>query len=228
MEKLSQIIGRWLYQLNLYRLKLLNKTILKNQTNFALALVVVFGILPSLILILFSGWNLSWPQKAMLVAGDAAFIWIMILLAASFFEFKKIQANNSFGIRFIQLNLSSIDYSALMFDNTDIENFKRLVWGTELQGKINYRIKPLSKIGGNYMILFTFLDLIIEGGIAGYQEEKRKAFFNFIQNSFLIDSESVKYSSCDTGFSKWKSKYESGNLVVETDSLKRILGFKNK
>jgi hypothetical protein len=115
-----------------------------------------------------------------------------------------------------------------MFDNTDIENFKRLVWGTELQGKINYRIKPLSKIGGNYMILFTFLDLIIEGGIAGYQEEKRKAFFNFIQNSFLIDSESVKYSSCDTGFSKWKSKYESGNLVVETDSLKRILGFKNK
>lgn len=228
MEKLSQIIGRWLYQLNLYRLKLLNKTILKNQTNFALALVVVFGILPSLILILFSGWNLSWPQKAMLVAGDAAFIWIMILLAASFFEFKKIQANNSFGIRFIQLNLSSIDYSALMFDNTDIENFKRLVWSTELQGKINYRIKPLSKIGGNYMILFTFLNLIIEGGIAGYQEEKRKAFFNFIQNSFLIDSESVKYSSCDTGFSKWKSKYESGNLVVETDSLKKILGFKNK
>ena len=228
MEKLSQIIGRLLYQLNLYRLKLLNKTILKNQTNFALALVVVFEILPSLILILFSGWNLSWPQKAMLVAGDAAFIWIMILLAASFFEFKKIQANNSFGIRFIQLNLSSIDYSALMFDNTDIENFKRLVWSTELQGKINYRIKPLSKIGGNYMILFTFLNLIIEGGIAGYQEEKRKAFFNFIQNSFLIDSESVKYSSCDTGFSKWKSKYESGNLVVETDSLKNILGFKNK
>jgi len=228
MEKLSQIIGRWLYQLNLYRLKLLNKTILKNQTNFALALVVVFGILPSLILILFSGWDLSWLQKAMLVAGDAAFIWIMILLAASFFEFKKIQANNSFGIRFIQLNLSSIDYSALMFDNTDIENFKRLVWGTELHDKINYRIKPLSKIGGNYMILFTFLNLIIEGGIAGYQEEKRKAFFNFIQNSFLIDSESVKYSSCDTGFSKWKSKYESGNLVVETDSMKKILGFKNK
>ena len=228
MEKLSQIIGRWLYQLNLYRLKLLNKTILKNQTNFALALVVVFGILPSLILILFSGWNLSWPQKAMLVAGDAAFIWIMILLAASFFEFKKIQANNSFGIRFIQLNLSSIDYSALMFDNTDIENFKRLVWGTELLGKINYRIKPLSKIGGNYMILFTFLHLIIEGGIAGYQEEKRKAFFNFIQNSFLIDSESVKYSSCDTGFSKWKNKHEAGNLVEETDSLKKILGFKNK
>lgn len=228
MEKLSQFIGRWLYKLNLYRLKLLNKTILKNQTNFALALVVVFGIFPSLILILFSGWNLSWSQKAMLVAGDAAFIWIMILLAASFFEFKKIQANNSFGIRFIQLNLSSIDYSALMFDNTDIENFKKLIWGTELQSKINYRIKPLSKIGGNYMILFTFLNLIIEGGIAGYQEEKRKAFFNFIQNSFLIDSESVKYSSCDTGFSKWKSKYESGNLVVETDSLKKILGFKNK
>lgn len=228
MEKLSQMIGRWLYKINLYRLKLLNKTVLKNQTNFALALVVVFGILPSLILILFSGWNLSWPQKAMLVAGEAAFIWIMILLAASFFEFKKIQANNSFGIRFIQLNPSTIDYSALMFDNTDVENFKRLVWGTELQGKINYRIKPLSKIGGNYMILFTFLDLIIEGGIAGYQDEKRKIFFNFLQNTFMIDSEPVKYSSCDTGFSKWKNKYEAGNLVEETDSLKNILGFKNK
>jgi hypothetical protein len=228
MEKLSQMIGRWLYKINLYRLKLLNKTILKNQTNFALALVVVFGILPSLILILFSGWSLSWSQKAVLVAGDAAFIWIMILLAASFFEFKKIQANNSFGIRFIQLNLSTIDYGLLMFDNMDVENFKRLVWGTELKGKINYRIKPLSKIGGNYMILFTFLDLIIEGGISGYQDEKRKTFFNFLQNSFLIDSESVKYSSCDTGFSKWKNKYEAGNLVEETDSLKKILGFKNK
>ena len=228
MEKISQIIGRWLYKLNLYRLNLLNKTILKNQSNFALALVVVFGILPSLILILFSGWNLSWPQKAMLVAGDAVFIWIMILLAASFFEFKKIQTNNSFGIRFIQLNLSTIDYGSLMFDNMDIENFKRLVWGTELQGKINYRIKPLSKIGGNYMILFTFLDLIIEGGIAGYQEERRRAFFNFIQNAFLIDSEAVKYSSCDTGFSKWKNKYEAGTLVEETDSLRKILGFKNK
>jgi hypothetical protein len=228
MEKISQIIGRWFYKFNLYRLNLLNKTILKNQTNFALALVVVFGILPSLILILFSGWNLSWAQKATLVAGDAAFIWIMILLAASFFEFKKLQAHNSFGIRFIQLNLSTIDYVSLMFDNMDIENFKRLVWGTELKGKINYRIKPISKIGGNYMVLFTFLDLIIEGGIAGYQEERRRAFFNFIQNAFLIDSEAVKYSSCDTGFSKWKNKYEAGNLVEETDSLKKILGFKNK
>lgn len=228
MEKISQIIGRWLFKLNLCRLKLLNKTILKNQSNFALALVVVFGILPSLILILFSGWNLSWLQKAMLVAGDAAFIWIMIMLAASFFEFKKIQANNSFGIRFIQLNLSTIDYGSLMFDNMDIENFKRLVWGTEMQGKINYRIKPLSKIGGNYMILFTFLDLIIEGGIAGYQEERRRAFFNFIQNAFLIDSEAVKYSSCDTGFSKWKNKNEAGNLAEETNSLKKILGLKNK
>ena len=69
-----------------------------------------------------------------------------------------------------------------MFDNTDVENFKRLVWGTELKGKINYRIKPLSKIGGNYMVLFAFLDLIIEGGIAGYQPGGGRQGRNTIYN----------------------------------------------
>lgn len=156
MERLGEILARWLYQ-SRRELKLLwlkNGSMTTNRLS--ILIIFLFGVIPLTLYFLISGISYSLIQIVASYVFVTLLFTLTLLLVITWFKSEEFFKSNVQGFSFLQLTSSKIDTDFFGFESDDIENLLRLVNGLPAEQKIIIRETPKNKQSGNVRFLFTF------------------------------------------------------------------------
>ncbi len=224
MERLGEILARWLYQ-SRRELKLLwlkNGSLTTNRLS--ILIIVLFGIVPLTFYFLISRTNYSLIQ----IVASYLFVTLLftftLLLVITWFKSEELFKSNVQGFSFLQLNTSRIDIDFFGFDDDDVGNLLKLVNGLSEEQKIVIRETPKNKQSGNIRYLFTFLDLIVRGGIFRMDTKPKESLNMLISERFTFQNSDINPSTLPSSYSKWCSATQEGSYDDVRKDISKALG----
>ena len=149
---------------------------------------------------------------------------LTLLVVITWFKSEVLFKSNVQGFTFLQLSISKIDTVFFGFDSYDIENLLRLVNGLPAEQKIVIRETPKNKQTGNIRFLFTFLDLIIRGGIFKMDTKPKESLNMLISERFTFQDAEINPSTLPSSYSKWCSSTNEGKYDDVRKDISKALG----
>ena len=224
MERLAEIFASWLYQ-SRRELKLLwLKHGALTPNRLSIFVIAVFGIVPLTLYFLISGISYSITQIVASYIFVSLLFSLSLLLVITWFKSEELFKNNVQGFSFLLLSPSRIDTIFFGFDSNDVENLLRLINGLPAQQKIVIRETPKNKQAGNIRFLFTFLDLIIRGGIFRMDTKPKEALNMLISERFTFQNHEINSATLPSSYSKWCAATHSGNYDDVRKDISKALG----
>lgn len=224
MERLAEIFASWLYQ-SRRELKLLWLRHGALTTNrLSILVICIFGIMPLTFYFLISGNSYSLVQIIASYIFVSLLFSLSLLLVITWFKSEELFKNNVQGFSFLPLSPSRIDTVFFGFDSNDVENLLRLVNGLPTEQKIVIRETPKNKQSGNIRFLFTFLDLIVRGGIFRMDTKPKEALNMLISERFTFQNTEINPSTLPSSYSKWCSATHEGNYDDVRKDISKALG----
>ncbi|MBA6151992.1 hypothetical protein H3Z82_04555 [Gelidibacter gilvus] len=224
MERLAEIFASWLYQ-SRRELKLLWLRHGALTTNrLSILVICIFGIMPLTFYFLISRNSYSIAQIIASYIFVSLLFSLSLLLVITWFKSEELFKNNVQGFSFLPLSPSRIDTVFFGFDSNDVENLLRLVNGLPTEQKIVIRETPKNKQSGNIRFLFTFLDLIVRGGIFRMDTKPKEALNMLISERFTFQNTEINPSTLPSSYSKWCSATHEGNYDDVRKDISKALG----
>ncbi len=224
MERLGEILASWLYQ-SRRELKLLWLRHGSLTTNrLSIFLIVLFGIVPLTFYFLISGASYTMLQITASYFFVTLLFALTLLLVITWFKSEELFKSNVQGFSFIQLSASRIDTVFFDFDDDDVENLLRLVNGLPAEQRIVIKETPKNKQSGNVRFLFTFLDLIIRGGIFRMSTIPKESLNMLISERFTFQHSEINPSTLPSSYSKWCSATQEGSYDDVRKDISKALG----
>ncbi len=224
MERLGEILASWLYKSrkDLKLLWLRHSSLTTNRLSAVV--VIIFGILPLTLYFLISTSSYSLIQIIASYLFVILLFSLTLLLVITWFKSEVLFKSNIQGFSFLQLSISKIDTVFFGFDSHDIENLLRLVNGLPADQKIVIRETPKNKQTGNIRFLFTFLDLIIRGGIFRMDTKPKESLNMLISERFTFQDAEINPSTLPSSYSKWCSTTHEGKYDDVRKDISKALG----
>ena len=224
MERLAEIFASWLYQ-SRRELKLLwLKHGILTPNRLSIFVIVIFGIVPLSLYFLISGTSYSVTQIIASYIFVSLLFSLSLLLVITWFKSEELFKSNVQGFSFLLLSPSRIDTVFFGFDSNDVENLLRLINGLPAQQKIVIRETPKNKQTGNIRFLFTFLDLIVRGGIFRMDTKPKEALNMLISERFTFQNSEINSGTLPSSYSKWCSATHDGNYDDVRKDIAKALG----
>lgn len=224
MERLGEIFANWLYQ-SRRELKLLwlkHGTLTTNKLS--LFLIILLAIVPLTIYFFINGAYYSVVQIVASYLFVTLLFSLSLLLVITWFKSEELFKSNVHGFSFLQLNPSRIDAGFFGFDAVDVENLLKLVNGLPAEQKIVIRETPKNKQSGNIRFLFTFLDLIVRGGIFRMDTKPKESLNLLISERFTFQNSEINPNTLPSSYSKWCSATREGSYDDIRKEISEALG----
>ncbi|WP_338357448.1 hypothetical protein [Yeosuana marina] len=122
------------------------------------------------------------------------------------------------------MSLSRIDTVFFGFDSHDVENLLRLINGLPAAQKIVIRETPKNKQSGNIRFLFTFLDLIVRGGIFRMETKPKESLNILMSERFTFQHSEINPNTLPSSYSKWCSATHEGSYDDMRKDISKALG----
>ncbi len=224
MERLGELLASWLYQ-SRRELKLLYLKHGSLTTNrLSIFLLVLFCVIPLTLYFLLSGVTYSILQISASYIFVTLLFSLSLLLVITWFKSEKLFKSNVQGFSFLQLSPSLIEMGFFGFDKSDIDNLIKLTNGLPTTQKIVIRETPKNKQSGNIRFIFTFLDLIVRGGIYRMDTKTKESLYLLISERFTFQNTEINTSSLPSSYSKWCSATQDGSYVDVRKDISEALG----
>ena len=224
MERLGEILASWLYK-SRKDLKLLWIRHSSLTTNrLSIFVLILFCIIPLTLYFLISTVTYSLTQIIASYLFVTLLFSLSLLLVITWFKSEVLFKSNIQGFSFLQLSISKIDTVFFGFDSNDVENLLRLVSGLPAEQKIVIRETPKNKQTGNIRFLFTFLDLIIRGGIFRMDTKPKESLNMLISERFTFQDAEINPNTLPSSYSKWCSITHEGKYDDVRKDISRALG----
>ena len=224
MERLGEILASWLYK-SRKDLKLLWLRHYSLTTNrLSIFVLILFCIIPLTLYFLISTVTYSLTQIIASYLFVTLLFSLSLLLVITWFKSEVLFKSNIQGFSFLQLSISKIDTVFFGFDSNDVENLLRLVSGLPAEQKIVIRETPKNKQTGNIRFLFTFLDLIIRGGIFRMDTKPKESLNMLISERFTFQDAEINPSTLPSSYSKWCSNTHDGKYDDVRKDISKALG----
>ena len=149
---------------------------------------------------------------------------LSLLLVITWFKSEELFKGNVQGFSFLQLNPSRIYAGFFGFEEVDVENLLRLVNGLPGEQKIVIRETPKNKQSGNIRFLFTFLDLIVRGGIFRMDTKPKESLNMLISERFTFQNSEINPNTLPSSYSKWCSATREGSYDDIRKGISEALG----
>lgn len=224
MERLGEILASMLYQSrrDLKLLWLRHGSL--NTNRLSIFLIILFCVLPLTFYFLISGTTYSVIQ----ITASYIFVTLLftssLLLVITWFKSEELFKNNVQGFTFFQLSPSRIDTVFFGFDANDVENLLRLSNGLPAEQKIVIRETPKNKQSGNIRFLFTFLDLMVRGGIFRMDTKPKESLNLLISERFTFHNSEINSGTLPSSYSKWCSATHEGSYDDVRKDISKALG----
>ena len=224
MERLGEICAYWLYQSrrDLKLLWLKHGALTTNRLSFFV--ICVFGIVPLTLYFLISGSSYSITQIIASYIFVSLLFSLSLLLVITWFKSEELFKNNVQGFTFLLLSPSRIDTVFFGFDSNDVENLLRLINGLSAEQKIVIREIPKNKQTGNIRFLFTFLDLIVRGGIFRMDTKPKESLNMLISERFTFQNSEINSGTLPSSYSKWCAATHDGTYDDVRKDISKALG----
>ena len=224
MERLAEIMSRWLYQ-SRKDLKLL----WLNHGSFttdrlSIFIIFIFGILPLTLYFIISSSAYSIVQIIASYIFIILLFSITIVLVITWFKSEQYFKYNVRHHTFLKLNSIEVDAAFFAFEENDVENLIRMVEGLPKTQKIVIRETPKNKQSGSIRFIFTFLELIVKGGILRMDTKSKESLFTLISERFMFQSAEINRGTLPSSYSKWCSATEDGSYDEVRKSISKALG----
>ena len=224
MERLAEILARWLYQ-SQRELKLLWLKNGKLSTNLlSFLIILLFGVVPLTLYFLISRASYSLVQIVASYLFVTLLFALTLLLVITWFKSEELFKNNVQGFSFLQLNASRIDTEFFGFDDDDVENLLRLVNGLSVEQKIVIRETSKNRKSGNIRFLFTLLDFIVHGGIFRIDTKLKESLNMLISERFTFHNSEINPGTLPSSYSKWCSTTQVGSYDDVRNDISKALG----
>src|SRR5690606_16960972 len=151
-----------------------------------------------------------------------------LLLVITWFKSEALFKTNVQGFSFLQLSPSRIDIGYFGFAPEDVENLMKLVNGLPVEQKIVIKETPRNKQSGNVRFLFTFLDLIVRGGIFRLDTQPKESLSRLIMERFMFQNTEINPSTLPSSYSKWCSATQQGSYDEVRKDISKALGILSK
>lgn len=224
MERLGEIFANWLYQSrrDLKLLWLKHGALTTNRLSFLI--IYIFGVVPLTLYFIISNAHYSVAQVIASYVFVTLLFGVSLLLVITWFKSEELFKNGVQGFSFLHLSPSRIDTIFFGFDSKDVENLLRLINGLPAEQKIVIRETPKNKQSGNIRFLFTFLDLIVRGGIFRMDTKPKEALNMLISERFTFPKTEINPSTLPSSYSKWCSATHEGNYDDVRKDISNALG----
>jgi len=224
MERLGELLASWLYQ-SRRELKLLYLKHGSLTTNrLSIFLLLLFCIIPLTLYFLISGETYSILQISASYIFVTLLFSLSIVLVITWFKSEELFKSNVQGFSFLQLTPSIINLDFFGFDNKDLDNLIRMTKGLPTAQKIIIRESPKNKQSGNIRFIFTFLDLIVRGGIYRMDTKTKESLFMLISERFMFQNSEINAATLPSSYSKWCSATQGGNYEDVRKDISEALG----
>ena len=224
MERLGEIFAIWLYQSRRELKMLWLKHGALTTNRLSIFVIVVFGIVPLTLYFLISGTSYSLTQIIASYFFVTLLFSLSLLLVITWFKSEELFKNNVQGFSFLLLSPSRIDTVFFGFDGNDVENLLRLINGLPVEQKIVIRETPKNKQTGNIRFLFTFLDLIVRGGIFRMDTKPKESLNMLISERFMFQNSEINSGTLPSSYSKWCAATHDGNYDEVRKDISKALG----
>ncbi|MEH6680829.1 MAG: hypothetical protein V7724_09795 [Sediminicola sp.] len=195
-----------------------------SANKVSLFLIFLFAIVPLTIFFLISGSKFSLTQ----IIASYLFVVLLFILSLvaviAWYKLQELLKSNAQGFSFESLSLSRIDVDFFGFDQEDLQNLLKLVNGLPVEQKIVIRETPRNKQSGNIRFLFTFLDLIVRGGIFRMSTIPKESLNTLISELFTFQNSEINSSTLPSSYSKWCSATQEGSYDDVRKDISKALG----
>ena len=114
----------------------------------------------------------------------------------------------------------NIDFDFLKMNKSESDQFLRILEGNEVSKKIVFKITSTTRPKDpHFNAIFSIFDLLIVGGVQGLEGNKKKAFFQLIDHTFLMGKNAVNMGSLNKSYSKWKNDLSEDRAPSTRDLL---------
>lgn len=192
--------------------------------RLSILIIVLFGVIPLTLYFLISGISYSLIQIVASYVFVTLLFALTLLLVITWFKSEEYFKGNVQGFSFLQLTSSKIDTDFFGFETDDIENLLRLVNGLPAEQKIIIRETPKNKQSGNVRFLFTFLDLIVRGGIFRMDTKPKESLNMLISERFTFQNSEINPNTLPSSYSKWCSATQEGSYDDVRKDISKALG----
>jgi hypothetical protein len=224
MEKLGEILAVWLYKSRRKLKSLWLKHGSLTANKLSILLIVLFGIMPLTFYFLLSNIEYSQTQIISTYLFVILLFALTLLITITWFKSEELFKSDNHGFSFIQLTQSKINATFFGFTDVDINNLMRLVNGLSPDEKIIIRETPKNKQSGSIRFLFTFLDLIISGGISKIDFETKELLNRLILERFCFQNSEINPGTLPSSYSKWCSATGEGSYENVRKGISKALG----
>jgi hypothetical protein len=222
MEKFIQNAGRALAKVRTATNDFLNERIGGNRRNLILFLVCVYILFILLVSVVLNFKSLidHYPiYLGLLFALVLAIFWVAV-----FYESESHMAKDGHGFVMERLKRLRMKFHLLDLDLDGQRELERILSGKNVKSKINFTMGNKSGESANHRILFVLFDEIMVGGVVEISGEQKQEFFQFLQNSFLMNGEPINPNTLKSSFSSWKTDQEKTNSKNQRKLVKQMLG----
>jgi len=183
----------------------------KNDRNTISFLILC--LIPMAILLTFSSINF-FSYKPFMFISYLLLALIILIGTAAYLRSSKLYEKTGYGIKMHRFNLWRKDYDALKFNSKDIENIQRLLRGLKVESKIVNRNLVKNGSSASHYFLFSLMHVFVKEGILELRRDKRKSFFNLLEDSFSMNGENVKRSTLESSYSRWNAEMKDPEIEV--------------
>ncbi len=224
MEKLGELLASWLYQ-SRRELKLLYLKHGSLTTNrLSIFLLLLFCITPLTLYFLISGATYSILQISVSYIFVTLLFSLSLVLVITWFKSEELFKSNVQSFSFLHITPSIINLDFFGFDNRDVDNLIRMTKGLPTAQKIIIRESPKNKQSGNIRFIFTFLDLIVSGGIYRMDTKTKESLFMLISERFMFQNSEINSATLPSSYSKWCSATQDGSYGDVRKDISEALG----
>ncbi|RXG24307.1 hypothetical protein [Leeuwenhoekiella aequorea] len=166
------------------------------------------------LLLIFNGasWNIS------LIVAIVFFLFGVSALFHKRALFVKNEMNVEPIFQFIKNR--NIDFHFLKMNKGESDQFLRILEGKEVSKKVVFKITSTTRPKDpHYNAIFSIFDLLIVGGVQSLEGNKKKAFFQLIDHTFLMGKNAVNMGSLKKSYSKWKKDLSENRAPSTSDLL---------
>uniref|UniRef100_UPI00404B0DA0 hypothetical protein n=1 Tax=Flavobacterium sp. TaxID=239 RepID=UPI00404B0DA0 len=149
---------------------------------------------------------------------------LSLVLVITWFKSEELFKSNVQGFSFLQITPSIINLDFFGFDNRDVDNLIRMTKGLPIAQKIIIRESAKNKQSGNIRFIFTFLDLIVRGGIFRMDTKTKESMFMLISERFTFQNSEINATTLPSSYSKWCSATQDGSYDDVRKDISEALG----
>ena len=224
MERLGEILASLLYQSRREFKLLWIRHGLLTTNKLSIFVLVLFCIIPLTLYFFISTVTYSLIQIIASYLFVTLLFSLSLLLVITWFKSEVLFKSNIQGFSFLKLSLSRIDTVFFGFDSQDVENLLRLTNGLPAVQKIVIRETPKNKQSGSIRFLFTFLDLIVRGGIFRMETKPKESLNILMSERFTFQHSEINPNTLPSSYSKWCSATHEGCYDDMRKDISKALG----